>query len=61
VAAELARSLDHVNVAKREKGEVLAAFAAYKGELVEGYTGQYGVAGAWIVAIAAIVLLSIFI
>jgi hypothetical protein len=36
VAAELARSLDHFNVPEREKGEVLAAFAAHKGEVVEG-------------------------
>jgi hemoglobin len=41
VAAELTRSLDHFNVPEREKGEVLAAFAAHKGEVVEGYTGQY--------------------
>ena len=41
VAAELARSLDHFNVPDREKGEVLAAFAAHKGEVVEGYAGQY--------------------
>jgi hypothetical protein len=41
VAAELARSLDHFNVPEREKREVLAAFAAHKGEVVEGYAGQY--------------------
>ena len=41
VAAELARTLDHFNVPEREKGEVLAAFAAHKGEVVEGYAGQY--------------------
>jgi hemoglobin len=41
VAAELARSLDHFNVPEQEKGEVLAAFAAHKGEVVEGYAGQY--------------------
>jgi hemoglobin len=41
VAAELARSLDHFDVPEREKGEVLAAFAAHKGEVVEGYAGQY--------------------
>jgi hemoglobin len=41
VAAELARSLDHFNVPDREKGEVLAAFAAHKGEVVEGYASQY--------------------
>jgi hemoglobin len=37
VAAELARSLDHFNVPEREKGEVLAAFAAHKGEVNEGF------------------------
>jgi hemoglobin len=36
VAAELARSLDHFGVPPREKGEVLAAFAAHKGEVTEG-------------------------
>jgi len=36
VAAELARSLDHFNVPEQEKGEVLAAFAAHKGEVTEG-------------------------
>jgi hemoglobin len=41
VAAELARSLDHFDVPEREKGEVLAAFAAHKGEVVEGYANQY--------------------
>jgi hemoglobin len=41
VAAELSRSLDHFNVPEREKGEVLAAFAAHKGEVTEGYSGQY--------------------
>jgi hemoglobin len=41
VAAELARSLDHFNVPEAEKGEVLAAFAAHKGEVVEAYAGQY--------------------
>ena len=41
VAAELARSLDHFRVPEKEKGEVLAAFAAHKGEVVAGYTGQY--------------------
>lgn len=38
VAAELGRSLDHFNVPEQEKGEVLAAFAAHKGEVTEGYT-----------------------
>jgi hemoglobin len=36
VAAELARSLDHFSVPEQEKGEVLAAFAAHKGEVTEG-------------------------
>jgi hemoglobin len=36
VAAELARTLDTVGVPEREKGEVLAAFAAHKGEVNEG-------------------------
>ena len=36
VAAELGRSLDHFGVSAREKGEVLAAFAAHKGEVTEG-------------------------
>jgi hemoglobin len=36
VAAELGRSLDHFNVPEREKQEVLAAFAAHKGEVTEG-------------------------
>jgi hemoglobin len=37
VAAELGRTLDHVKVPEREKKEVLAAFAAHKGEVTEGY------------------------
>jgi hemoglobin len=37
VAAELGRTLDFVKVPEREKGEVLAAFAAHKGEVTEGY------------------------
>ena len=36
VAGELARSLDHFGVPEREKQEVLAAFAAHKGEVTEG-------------------------
>ena len=36
VAAELGRSLDHFNIASPEKDEVLAAFAAHKGEVTEG-------------------------
>src|SRR5262249_40185359 len=37
VAAELGRALDHSHVPEREKGEVLAAFAAHKGEVNAGY------------------------
>jgi hemoglobin len=37
VAAELGRTLDTVGVPAREKGEVLAAFAAHKDEVIEGY------------------------
>jgi hemoglobin len=36
VAAELGRTLDHFGVPGREKDEVLAAFAAHKGEVTEG-------------------------
>src|SRR5436309_570700 len=38
VAAELGRSLDAFNVPAPEKEEVLAAFAAQKGEVTEGYS-----------------------
>lgn len=38
VAAELARTLDAFGVPEREKGEVLAAFAAHKLEVTEGST-----------------------
>jgi len=37
VAAELGRTLDFVKVPQREKEEVLAAFAAHKGEVNEGF------------------------
>ena len=37
VAAELGRSLDFAKVPAREKGEVLAAFAAHKTEVTAGY------------------------
>jgi len=37
VAAELGRSLDFAKVPPREKGEVLAAFAAHKDEVTAGY------------------------
>lgn len=36
VAEELAKALDYFKVPEREKGEVLAAFAAHKGEVTEG-------------------------
>jgi hemoglobin len=39
VAAELGRTLDVFKVPEREKGEVLAAFAAHKGEVTEGFSG----------------------
>ena len=37
VAAELGRTLDVFGVPQQEKDEVLAAFAAHKGEVNEGY------------------------
>src|SRR5262245_18975061 len=37
VAAELGRTLDFFKVPKREKAEVLAAFAAHKDEVTAGY------------------------
>ncbi len=37
VAAELGRTLDAVEVPQREKEEVLAAFAAHKGEVNAGF------------------------
>jgi hemoglobin len=37
VAAELERTLDFIKVQKREKAEVLAAFAAHKDEVTAGY------------------------
>jgi hemoglobin len=38
VAAELGRTLDFFQVPEREKDEVLAAFAAHKDEVTEGYS-----------------------
>ncbi len=38
VAAELGRTLDFFKVPEAEKEEVLAAFAAHKGEVTEGYS-----------------------
>ena len=37
VGAELVQALDHYGVPEREKGEVLAAFAAHKNEVNAGY------------------------
>ncbi len=37
VAAELGRTLDAFDVPQQEKEEVLAAFAAHKGEVTEGH------------------------
>ena len=42
VAAELARSIDAFGIPDREKQEVLAAFAAHKGEVTEGFTALAG-------------------
>ena len=42
VAAELGRTLDVVGVPEREKGEVLAAFAAHKSEVTEGSQAAAG-------------------
>jgi hemoglobin len=38
VAAELGRTLDFFKVPEQEKEEVLAAFAAHKSEVTEGYS-----------------------
>lgn len=40
VAAELGRSLDFAKVPAREKGEVLAAFAAHKTEVTAGHKAK---------------------
>ena len=45
VAAELGRTLDFAKVPEREKGEVLAAFAAHKGEVNEGFLTAAGARG----------------
>jgi hemoglobin len=42
VAAELGRTLDFVGVPKAEKEEVLAAFAAHKDEVTEGFRAAGG-------------------
>ena len=41
VAAELGRTLDFVKVPKRERDEVLAAFAAHKAEVTSGYVAAH--------------------
>jgi hemoglobin len=41
VAAELGRTLALFKVPKRETDEVLAAFAAHKGEVTEGYSAEH--------------------
>jgi hemoglobin len=45
VAAELGRTLDAFKVPEQEKEEVLAAFAAHKGEVTEGYMAGGTVGG----------------
>ena len=42
VAAELGRTLDFFKVPKREKDEVLGAFAAHKNEVTAGYAAKRG-------------------
>jgi hemoglobin len=42
VAAELGRTLDLLGVPQREKEEVLAAFAAHKNEVTEGFQTSAG-------------------
>jgi len=42
VAGELSKALDHYNVPQKEKGEVLAAFAAHKNEVTAGYYATMG-------------------
>ena len=42
VGAQLGRSLDVAGVPERERGEVLAAFAAHKGEVTEGSMAAAG-------------------
>jgi hemoglobin len=42
VAAELGRTLDVVGVPEQEKGEVLAAFAAHKAEVTDGFVASGG-------------------
>jgi hemoglobin len=42
VAGVLSRTLDHFHVGPREKGEVLAAFSAHKGEVTKGWRDARG-------------------
>lgn len=42
VAAVLGRTLDHFKIAKREKDELLGAFAAHKDEATAGYKQNLG-------------------
>ena len=42
VAAELGRTLDRLQRAAQEKEQVLAAFAAHKGEVTEGFLAAAG-------------------
>ena len=44
VAGELAKTLDSFGVPEKEKGEVLEAFAAHKGEVTEGHRAMAGAA-----------------
>ena len=44
VAGELAQTLDSFGVPEKEKGEVLEAFAAHKGEVTEGHRAMAGAA-----------------
>lgn len=45
VARVLARSLEHFSVPRREKSEVLTAFAAHKSEVTEGWRQAHGARG----------------
>ena len=45
VAGELAKTLDSFGVPEQEKGEVLEAFAAHKGEVTEGHRMMAGTPG----------------
>ena len=45
VAEELAKTMDSMGIPEREKGEVLDAFAAHKGEVTEGHKALAGLLG----------------